>query len=1135
MPVPPQPSANDTVVTGTSGVITDATGNTWTITSGGQVAVNGVADTQTGNVTELAYVNGTIWQENSSNLWWGETQNNDAWAPSAGTAASPLPVPPQPSANDTVVTGTSGAITDASGNTWSITSGGQVAVNGVADTQTGNVTELAYVNGTIWQENSSALWWGETQNNDAWAPSAGTATNPLAGIAPPPSTTTAGTRDPTQTPFASTSYFNMPLGLGAQWTSNAQLSSAGVYINTNGNYNEPIYVGTASDPLVTVYDSNTQQGMAPTTYQLHIPANAAQAVGGDAILNIDDTTTHTWYSFGTFNWTGSNTATSDGGSAEPDNGTGIEFNNGNNDEGVGTLRASDLAAGTINHMLRMELPTDMLASYSNSPNGPLAPNAWPRTTQDYNGPTDYTGTIPFGVTIGIPAGTAEPADVAANAGAHLLWTALMDHGAEVRDSGGSGNAVIFQTDQDINDGNPFIEGMKQYGSEIMAATKILANQGPNSVNGGGTPIVPLDAPLTDAPSGGTPPPVPPPVTITPSANDTVVTGTTAAITDASGHKWTITGGGQVAVDGAADTQTGNVTELAYVNGTIWQENSSNLWWGETQNNDAWAPSAGTATSPLPVTPPPPPPPVTTGANIIGSGSDTIVLTMSEDADGPVGAAGRDAEFTLNVDGQQIGGVQTVTASHTAGQTQTFTFQGNAAPGKHAIAITFVNNSMAGGDKAAFNDGGDRNVYVNSVTYDLSMVSSTVTGIYQSPFFPPLNTNGVEPGNAIFTVNDTTAIPPNAPSTPSTTPAAVSVGTGADALSLMMSEDAYQGDAQFTVSVDGQQVGGTLTASAIEYEGQAQAFVLHGSWGNAPHTVSVAFLNDLVGPPDARGTYDSVDRNLLINGVSYDGTTVEGAPYELFNNGSHNFSLPVTNPLNSLPPTVSTASPNDTMVLAGSKAAITDAANNTWTINGSGQVAVNGTADTGTAQVTELAYVGGTIWQENSSNLWWGKTTPGAAWTPGAGTSTSPLPAPVMVAPGSSTVSQSQVSLVATTGAHMLFLSGSGDIVNLTGGANTITDTGKGNTYIIPAAGNGVDTFTNNILKNGDTLDLKPALAATNWNGWSTTIAKYLSVIDTAQGGTVLISSTAGGPGVAVATINGASTLNLGSLLAHAIA
>ena len=64
--------------------------------------------------------------------------------------------------------------------------------------------------------------------------------------------------------------------------------------------------------------------------------------------------------------------------------------------------------------------------------------------------------------------------------------------------------------------------------------------------------------------------------------------------------------------------------------------------------------------------------------------------------------------------------------------------------------------------------------------------------------------------------------------------------------LAMSEDPYQTDAQFTVTVDGKQVGGTLATSAIEWEGQTQQFVLHGSWGNGPHTVTIVFLNDAIG-------------------------------------------------------------------------------------------------------------------------------------------------------------------------------------------------------------------------------------------------------------------------------------------------
>ncbi|WP_428485128.1 cellulase family glycosylhydrolase [Rhodopila sp.] len=178
------PSSNDTVVlAGSSAGITDTSGHTWTITNGGQVAVNGTADTTTASVIELAYVNGTIWQENASKLWWGETSPNSAWSPSAGTATSPLPpipVKPAPSLNDTVVmAGSTAPIIDASGNAWTITSGAQVAVNGVADTATGTVAELAYVNGTIWQENTANLWWGETTPSAAWAGTSGTATSPL--------------------------------------------------------------------------------------------------------------------------------------------------------------------------------------------------------------------------------------------------------------------------------------------------------------------------------------------------------------------------------------------------------------------------------------------------------------------------------------------------------------------------------------------------------------------------------------------------------------------------------------------------------------------------------------------------------------------------------------------------------------------------------------------------------------------------------------------------------------------------------------------------------------------------------------------------------------------------------------------
>jgi hypothetical protein len=118
---------------------------------------------------------------------------------------------------------------------------------------------------------------------------------------------------------------------------------------------------------------------------------------------------------------------------------------------------------------------------------------------------------------------------------------------------------------------------------------------------------------------------------------------------------------------------------------------------------------------------------------------------------------------------------------------------------------------------------------------------------------------------------------------------------------------------------------------------------------------------------------------------------------------------------------------------------------------------------------------------------------------------------------------------------MLFISGAGDIVSLAGGADTITDTGSGNTYILPAAGNGTDTFTSNILNNkGDTLDFKTALAATSWNGTSATLPNYLTVTNASGKAVISIAATSGGTGTTIATLSSSTSLSLSTLLAHSI-
>jgi Ca-dependent carbohydrate-binding module xylan-binding len=277
-------------------------------------------------------------------------------------------------------------------------------------------------------------------------------------------------------------------------------------------------------------------------------------------------------------------------------------------------------------------------------------------------------------------------------------------------------------------------------------------------------------------------------------------------------------------------------------------------------------------------------------NVIGSGSDSITLNMAEDQ-----AQGTDASFTVSVDGQQIGPAQTVTASQSAGQTEAFTFKGDWAPGPHDVTVTFANNFLYPGSS------GDRNLYVDGVTYDGRTVSNSTTPIYTSPVFPPTSTDGNYYGNASFSVNDTTPVPSGSGPTPTTSPSLVTVGSGPDTLVLNMAEDPYQGDAQFTVSVDGKQIGGTQTTTAVVSEGQFQEFDVKGDFGPGTHTVAVTYLNDAVGgyypagtpglPAGAQWALDTEDRNLYVMGASLNGgKPASGLPWELSSNGTETFSV-----------------------------------------------------------------------------------------------------------------------------------------------------------------------------------------------------------------------------------------------------
>ena len=106
------------------------------------------------------------------------------------------------------------------------------------------------------------------------------------------------------------------------------------------------------------------------------------------------------------------------------------------------------------------------------------------------------------------------------------------------------------------------------------------------------------------------------------------------------------------------------------------------------------------------------------------------------------------------------------------------------------------------------------------------------------------------------------------------PVTLSAGTGPDSLVLKISQDAYQGDAQYTVLVDGKQIGGTFAASAAHASGQSDTLTLKGDWAAGAHKVEVKFLNDAWG-----GSADT-DRNLHVDAATYNGAAVSGAAQEI---------------------------------------------------------------------------------------------------------------------------------------------------------------------------------------------------------------------------------------------------------------
>ncbi len=220
----------------------------------------------------------------------------------------------------------------------------------------------------------------------------------------------------------------------------------------------------------------------------------------------------------------------------------------------------------------------------------------------------------------------------------------------------------------------------------------------------------------------------------------------------------------------------------------------------------------------------------------------LVINIAEDA------WQGDAQFTISVDGQQVGGVHTASASHAAGQSQAVAVDTTLAAGAHRVGVSFINDAWGG------TPGTDRNLYVTGASFGGQAIAGSAA---------TLLSNGT--ASFGFAAGGAASLP-------------------ASTLTLNMAQDAWQGDAQFTVAVDGNQMGGVYTASAPHAAGQSQAFTIPGIVEvMQPHDIAVSFIND------AWGGTPGTDRNLYVTSMQFDGRSVAGGTAALYSNGTQHFT------------------------------------------------------------------------------------------------------------------------------------------------------------------------------------------------------------------------------------------------------
>lgn len=311
-------------------------------------------------------------------------------------------------------------------------------------------------------------------------------------------------RDPALHPFDRLSIWNMPIGSGAQLSAASDariltLQAQGQNINANNGYSHPVYQAASGDPAAEWRDTS-QSGRTRTG--VRTPTTATPSTGTDHHLHVIDPdkqyVTEAWLAARQSNTLITAARVERNDLRGPGFGQGGVRAYGGSAIG-GLVRTHEVAARHIPHAIALGLnPNQMKKGW-----------VWPATTEDGGGNNNYSGTIPMGTLFAIP-GSVNLATLGLNPDALALATAFQDYGGYVTDQAAP---FIVYVEQGAN--NTAVNAMVAQLQTIKNLLRVVTNNTPSTVGGGGTPRVALAEAFDEGPPPAGAPSAPTNVTASP--------------------------------------------------------------------------------------------------------------------------------------------------------------------------------------------------------------------------------------------------------------------------------------------------------------------------------------------------------------------------------------------------------------------------------------------------------------------------------------------------------------------------------------------------------------------------------------------------------------------------------------------